>query len=101
MRPSIMDGPAQVGLGAAARFVTSDPSRIATARLVRPGVSTHVTDVDQRVVALDFTRRQHSIDVTIPDNPSVVLPGYYMLFVVSDAGVPSVARWVYVAHQAE
>ena len=95
-RPTIVDGPAAVSLGSTVEFATSDPTQIAAARLIRPGVSTHVTDVDQRVVALDITRGTGSIEVTIPANPALVLPGYYMLFVVSDSGVPSVARWVHV-----
>jgi hypothetical protein len=95
-RPQILGGPTTAALGETLTFQTSDPERIASARLIHPGVSTHVTDVDQRSVALDIIRRDGSIEFTVPGNPGIMLPGPYMLFLVSDAGVPSVASWVHI-----
>jgi hypothetical protein len=65
---------------------------------MRPSSVTHATDVQQRSIALPLTRAADGsgVTVTVPDSPGLVPPGWYMLFVVDKAGVPSVARWVQV-----
>ncbi|WP_236787719.1 galactose oxidase-like domain-containing protein [Amycolatopsis sp. GM8] len=95
-RPAITDGPAVVQRGQTAQFTTPDASRIATARLIRPSAVTHVTNVEQRSIALGLSTTDGQISVTVPGNPAVVPPGNYMLFVTDRAGVPSVARWVQI-----
>ncbi|WP_370121730.1 galactose oxidase-like domain-containing protein [Streptacidiphilus sp. MAP12-33] len=98
-RPSVTGGPQQVRLGGTARFSTSAAGDIAYARLMRPSSVTHATDVQQRSVALPLTRAADGsgVSVTIPRSSGLVPPGWYMLFVVNKAGVPSVARWVQVS----
>ncbi len=95
-RPSIDSGPEQVKRGGAATFSTSDPEAIKAARLIRPSAVTHVTDVEQRSIALDFTRTDGGITVKIPSSAGLVPSGWYMLFVDNGAGTPSEARWVRV-----
>jgi hypothetical protein len=55
---------------------------------------THAFDQNQRLVTLGFTRGTGSLTVTAPRNNNVAPPGYYQLFLVNDAGVPSVGRMV-------
>ena len=50
--------PGSVQRGTTVSVATPDADRIRTARLVRPSAVTHVTDVDQRSVALDITGRR-------------------------------------------
>ena len=70
---------------------------IAAVHLVHPGAVTHVTDTNQRLIKLDIVSDNDGvIDATIPDNPALVPPGYYMLFLVDSSGVPSMASWVQV-----
>ncbi|HEY0803948.1 MAG TPA: kelch motif-containing protein, partial [Pseudonocardiaceae bacterium] len=95
-RPMIISGPAGVARGATGTFSVSNPADIATVRLIRPSAVTHVTNVEQRSVALNFTPGEGTVTVTVPGEPTLVPPGYYMLFVTNKAGVPSVARWVQV-----
>lgn len=57
---------------------------------------THVTNVEQRSVALGITQQDGAVTVTVPAEPTIVPPGFYMLFVVSGDGTPSVARWVQI-----
>ncbi len=61
-----------------------------------PSAVTHVTDTNQRSVELGIIQQGDAITVSLPAEAELVPPGYYMLFVNNDAGVPSVARWVYV-----
>ncbi|MDI6098413.1 galactose oxidase early set domain-containing protein [Actinoplanes sp. NEAU-A12] len=95
-RPVISGGPAALDRGATAVFESPDAARIASARLVRPSAVTHVTDVDQRSVALGLRRTGSAVEVTVPEKSGLVPSGWYMLFLVDDKGVPSVARWVRV-----
>jgi len=97
-RPTITGGPGQVKRGTTVEFSTPDASRITAARLVRPSAVTHVLDVDQRSVALDITpvTGGNALDLSIPKTKGLVPSGWYMLFLLDDKGVPSVARWVQV-----
>ncbi len=63
---------------------------------MRPSAVTHTTDVEQRSVELGLTRTDDSITVEAPLDPTLVPPGWYMLFALDDEGRPSVAKWVQV-----
>ena len=58
---------------------------------MRPGSSTHAFDMDQRLVGMNFTAGSGTLTVTAPPNAKIAPPGYYMLFLLNGAGVPSVA----------
>jgi hypothetical protein len=96
-RPVLSDGPEQIKRGTTARFTSPGAARITSARLVRPSAVTHVLDVDQRSVALEITPGPGgALDLSVPVTKGLVPSGWYMLFVLDDKGVPSVARWVQV-----
>jgi hypothetical protein len=63
---------------------------------MRPSAVTHTTDIQQRSIALTITRTNHAISLQIPPEAGLVPPGWYMLFLTDQAGIPSVARWVHV-----
>lgn len=67
---------------------------IASVVLVRPGATTHSFNTDQRMVGLTYTPAATGLTLTAPPNGNIAPPGYYMLFVVNSAGVPSVAAFV-------
>jgi hypothetical protein len=51
--------------------------------------------MDQRLVGLSYTvAGAGALNVTAPPNGNIAPPGYYMLFVLNSAGVPSVASFV-------
>ncbi|WP_367138773.1 MULTISPECIES: galactose oxidase-like domain-containing protein [Streptomyces] len=96
-RPELKDTtPRTVELGGTATYRAERPQDIAKARLIRPGSFTHVTNVEQRSIALEFKRTADGITVTLPKDPSLVPPGWYMLNAVDGRGVPSPAVWVKV-----
>jgi hypothetical protein len=96
-RPALTSGPSRLPLGASGVFGTAHPAQIATARLIRPSASTHVTDLEQRSIALSIHRGTNGVSLTVPGNDGLVPPGWYMLFVTNRAGVPSVARWIEIS----
>ncbi|MFF8953005.1 galactose oxidase-like domain-containing protein [Streptomyces sp. NPDC014940] len=95
-RPSLSGGPRTIARGASGTFTSAHASGIKKVRLIRPSASTHVTDVDQRSIALDFTTSGDKITVTVPKNRNLVQSGWYMLFVDDGRGTPSKAQWVKV-----
>ncbi|MDG9721051.1 kelch motif-containing protein [Streptomyces sp. DH24] len=95
-RPSLSGGPQTIARGGTGTFTSADASSVQKVRLIRPSASTHVTDVDQRSVALDFETAGDKVTVTMPRNRNLVQSGWYMLFVTDADGVPSKAQWVRV-----
>ncbi|MFI8367088.1 galactose oxidase-like domain-containing protein [Streptomyces sp. NPDC085466] len=97
-RPALGEGPRELDRNGRATFRTKDAGRIVKARLMRPSAVTHTTDVEQRSIALDLTRGKDGLTVTVdaPADPTLVPPGWYMLFVTDDAGIPSEATWIQV-----
>lgn len=95
-RPSLSGGPRTIARGGTGTFTSKQAAAVRKVRLVRPSASTHVTDVDQRSIALDFTGSGGKLTVTVPRNRNLVQSGWYMLFVVDGRGTPSKARWVKV-----
>jgi hypothetical protein len=95
-RPSLSGGPQTIARGASGTFTSPQASAIKKVRLIRPSASTHVTDVDQRSIALDFKTSGKKITVTVPKGRNLVQSGWYMIFVDDDQGTPSKAQWVKV-----
>ncbi|MEV3992775.1 galactose oxidase-like domain-containing protein [Streptomyces sp. NPDC049837] len=95
-KPRITGGPKTIERGDSGVFETPDATKIKTAKLMRPSAVTHVTDVDQRSIALEMKKTAKGIEVTVPKNRSLVPSGWYMLFVTDDKGTPSEAVWVEV-----
>ncbi|MFI1013247.1 galactose oxidase-like domain-containing protein [Streptomyces sp. NPDC020965] len=95
-RPVVSGGPKRIERGGSATFKVSGADTVATAKLMRPSAVTHVTDVDQRTVALELAKTADGIRVTVPENRALVPSGRYMLFVTDDKGTPSEAVWVEV-----
>lgn len=93
-RPVIGEGPESVERGATVTFETADADRIATARLMRPSAVTHTTDVEQRSIELGLKKGSGEVSVSVPDDATLVPPGWYMLFVTDTDGIPSEAKWV-------
>ena len=68
-RPKLAAGRRAEDRSRAARrrtFTTAHASTIKTARLIRPSAFTHVTDVEQRSIALDLKKTKDGITVTVP-----------------------------------
>jgi len=76
-------------------------SAVEKAHLIRLGSSTHSTNFDQRLVPLAFSQSNNDLTITAPRNTYVAPPGYYMLFLVSDTGVPSTALIIKLGKEFE
>ncbi|MGZ3099353.1 radical copper oxidase GlxA [Streptomyces sp. H72] len=95
-RPDLSGGPQTIERGESGTFTSRSASTVKKVRLIRPSASTHVTDVDQRSIALDFEADGQKLTVTVPENKNLVQSGWYMMFVTDGEGTPSKAQWVKV-----
>jgi hypothetical protein len=95
-RPRILEAPTEIKYGSTFGFRTSQAAPIVGASLVAPMAVTHSTDNNQRLVSLGVARTANGVSVTIPDEPNLAPPGWYMLFLVDANGVPSAASWVHL-----
>jgi Galactose oxidase-like, Early set domain/Glyoxal oxidase N-terminus len=100
-RPSITSAPSSISYGNAFTVQTSDAASIAHVVLVRNGTVTHAFGMDQREVETSFTGGSGALTVTAPPNGNIAPPGYYMLFILNNSGVPSVAKFVQLTPQPD
>jgi len=114
IRPVIDTASTSVALGGTLTVSTQEASSTVAATasfaLMRLSATTHTVNNDQRRIpfsttldnAVDTTKATaiatspNSWQLTIPKDPGVVLPGYYMLFALSSGGVPSYSTTVQV-----
>ena len=96
-RPVITGIRTEIGYGARFTIQTPDSADIGSVVLVRPGSSSHAFDMEQRLVGLFFrSSAPGTVRATAPANGFIAPPGYYMLFILNQAGVPSVASFVHL-----
>ncbi len=93
-RPSIASAPSTVAYGKTEFVGTPDAASISRVSLIRTGSVTHAFDENARATSLNFTQTAGGLNISMPSNRNDVPPGYYMLFIVNNQGVPSVASFV-------
>jgi hypothetical protein len=91
-RPTITGAPGNVGYGQTFFVQTPDAASITNVNWLALGATTHAFNQGQRINRLTFSQAQGGLDVTAPANGNLCPPGYYMLFILTSDGVPSVAR---------
>ena len=96
VRPAISGTPDWLEIGRSFTVQTTGTRPISRVTLVKTGSVTHGWNFDQRFLDLPFTRTAtttgSTLNVHAPARAGEATPGYYMLFVFDDAGVPSEAR---------
>jgi hypothetical protein len=95
-RPVITSAPATVTYGQPFFVGTADAAQVSRVSLVRLSSVTHAFNMEQRINRLAFSASANGLDVAGPTSANLSPPGYYMLFILSGSGVPSVASIVRV-----
>jgi galactose oxidase len=91
LRPTILSAPTTASLGSS--ISVSTDKTVSAFALMRLSSATHSLNNEQRRVPLSFrVGRAGEYLLSIPIDPGVVVPGYYMLFALDATGVPSVSR---------
>jgi hypothetical protein len=100
-RPVITSVPA--GIAYEQEFTVGFQSgQITSVVLMRLGADTHGFNMEQRGVRLVFSDPGTGVlSVTAPPDGKIAPPGYYMLFLIDGAGVPSVAQFVQLTGETQ
>jgi len=94
-RPTITAAPAQCTHGETLQITSPQFANIRSASLMRNCVTTHSFDGSQRLVDLEVIgRNRGTVSANVPQNPNLAPPGWYMLSLVDNHGIPSVAKWI-------
>ena len=105
-RPSIGSYPSSIGYNQKFKIkvkLPTDAIKIEIVSVLRLTSVTHSFDQNQRYVPLKFEVLPLSDDVNSvilvvgsPSGPTIAPPGAYLLYVVSNRGVPSVGQYVFI-----
>ena len=94
-RPVIDQAPEIIHYGREFDVQSPQAGDVDRVSLVRLAAVTHSFDQNGRFVPLTFVPwGDTGLRIAAPAGPELAPPGYYMLFLLSDEGVPSVARFV-------
>ena len=97
VRPRITNSPDRIAVTRSFETTCTQASTIRHVALVRAGSATHGFNSDQRWVGLVFAPSgSDHLQVTAPPNTNIAPPGYYLLFVINAAGIPSEGIFVLV-----
>jgi hypothetical protein len=94
-RPTISGDPTGGAYGNTITIPTPNASDITKVSLIRVSATTHHYNCDQRLIWLQIEgRTSSSITVKAPINNRLAPPGYYLIHVLNNAGIPSVAKFI-------
>lgn len=95
-RPIITAAPAAVTYGETFQVETPGNEKITNVNWIRLPAVTHTFNQNQHINKLSFSRTAEGLNVTAPADSSLAPPGHYMLFILDDKGVPSVAKIIQI-----
>jgi Domain of unknown function (DUF1929) len=92
VRPQIIAAPTAATWNTRIGTRVDAATTVSRVTLVRFGSVTHAFNNDQRFMPLAFEQTGQEVQITMPADRNVMIPGNYMLFVFNADGTPSVAR---------
>lgn len=92
VRPVISQAPQAGTWGQGMQLKMSNSNTVSRLTLVRFGAVTHAFHSDQRFQDLAFRQSGRAVQFRLPTKATQAPPGFYMLFALNAAGVPSVAK---------
>jgi hypothetical protein len=97
-RPTIKSAAVEWKYGQLLDIQTVDAGNLGFVSLIRHCVTTHSYDTNQRLVDAPIVSQKGGVvRVKVPDNRNVAPTGWYMLFLVNAAGVPSIAQSIHLS----
>jgi hypothetical protein len=94
-RPTITSAPSQINYNLPFTIVTPDAANVSRVALIRPAATTHADHMDDKYyIDLKWTVQSGQITATAPAKATYAAPGYYMLVILNQKGVPSVMPFV-------
>jgi len=97
-RPKITSAPKQAAYGSKVAVSHNAGNTITRATLIKTGAVTHSSNMEQRFLELDFEDTANGISVTMPNSAILATPGYYLLHLLNNQGVPSEAHIIRISN---
>lgn len=95
-RPRLNHAPQSAAYGQEFEIESPQSAQITQVVLIRPTVTTHCVNTDQRLVRLEFKQvDDNTLQARLPENPNLLPPGYFMLFILNN-GIPSVGKMIHI-----
>lgn len=101
VRPRIDSLPSRVRYNQSISVNTAQAASIAKVALIRTSSVTHSQNMEQRYLPLQFNINANALNVRMPANANLAPPGHYMLFVIDNNGVPSVAPVIRIGESTQ
>jgi hypothetical protein len=97
-RPDFQEAPVSTTHGSLIKLTLVSTSGIARVTMLRIASTTHSTNTDQRLIELVISAFTGSaLYVNVPSNPALATPGNWMVFVMDQNNIPSIAKTVRIA----
>ena len=78
-------------------FTVTANAAVTNFALVRMSSTTHTVNTDQRRIKLTPTATSGTTyTLAVPTDPGVALPGYWFVFILNSAGVPSISKTIQI-----
>ena len=91
-RPTINSAPTVLDIGKTFKLQVNNGASVGRVVLVKTASVTHSWNMEQRFIELTYTTVGNELSVQAPTRAGDAPPGFYMVFVLNNAGVPSVAK---------
>jgi len=88
-RPTISSVPASAGYASTFFVASPNAASVSSVTLLKVSAATHSFNMEQRILRLNFSQAAGGLNVTAPANSNLAPPGYYVLYILNGAGVPS------------
>jgi hypothetical protein len=96
-RPVIREWPRSVRTGERTLVRVKSKRPITRLAILRAGSATHAFNPDQRYVGLqNVLHLESNLYVGEVPSPDIAIPGYYLLFALTDENVPSTGKFIRV-----
>ena len=96
-RAEISGAPVEWWYGQNLQVQSPQAGNLKWAQLISPGSTTHAFDCHQRLVDLPITGQGNGLlTVQTPATAALAPPGWYMLSLVDQQRIPSIAHWVHL-----
>ena len=91
-RPVLEYAPGRAAYNQTTGLRLASATSVSRITLLKSGSVTHSFNMEQRFLDLDFQQNGDVVQVTMPANARLATPGYYLMFVWNESGVPTEAQ---------
>ena len=100
-RPAIVSAPVEAPYDSKVAVRHTPGNVISRVTLIKTGATTHSNNMEQRFIELDFTDINNGVSVSLPSSANTAPPGYYLMYLLDNKGVPSKGHIIRISSTAQ